>query len=269
MWLGKERRTLKLANVARANADQLAQPENQAKTAKMETMAKMETKAAQAKMPAKKKNCCQSRHNANAWRNQVQLDPLVPKATTDHLEKMANPVVMDNLAHKDHPAHLDHPALTVNPEQLARPAKLANSFQAKKVQLVQLEALAAKVNLARPAKLANLAKTVLLAPKANLVMLEPLVLVAKMAALAVPEMLAKPAHLAVANTAHQLVWPQAIKRRKEKRSRQAREKRSYEPEADQIKKCPLRRFFLFIFSGFFAATHSRTFFRHASFVKFI
>jgi len=260
VWLGKDRLTLKLANAARANAAHLAQPANQAETAKMETMAKMETRALQAKMLAKKKNCCQFRHNATAWRNQVQLDRLAPRATTEHLETTANQVAMDNLARKDHPARLDQTAVMDNPAQVARPAKLANSSQAKKAQLVQLATLAAKV------KPANQAKMVVLAPKANQEMLAPLALVAKMAALAVLEMLANPALLAAANTARQLVWLQAIKRWKE-RSRQARENTRYEPEADHTKISIMSSFFHCSYFGFFA-TNSKTF-RLASFVKFI
>jgi hypothetical protein len=76
------------------------------------------------------------------------------------------------------------------------------------------------VNPAKPAllvplaKLANPAKMALPVPPVALVMLVPQVAQAKLALLVPLEIPAKTAHLAAANTAHQLVWLQVIKRRR-------------------------------------------------------
>jgi len=79
------------------------------------------------------------------------------------------------------------------------------------VQVVLPAELAAPVN---PVVLVNPAMMVLQAALVPLVMLVPLVVPAKLAALVPPETPATTAHLAAANTAHQLVWLQVIKRRR-------------------------------------------------------
>jgi len=93
--------------------------------AAMEPTAKMATKEDRAKMLPKKKNCCRSHLNANAWPNPVHLVQLVQKAPMVHPEMPVVQAEMVNPVLKVHPAHL---------VQLAVLAKMA--LQVRKVKMV-------------------------------------------------------------------------------------------------------------------------------------
>lgn len=64
-------------------------------------------------MPAKKKNYCPSRPNANAWPNPDRPVQLVPRAPMVHQAMLAVQAAMVNPDHKAHPVHLALVALLV------------------------------------------------------------------------------------------------------------------------------------------------------------
>jgi len=213
VWPGKHL-TPKSAHAVLANVDHQVQVVNPAKMVVMAPMVKMVIKEAQAKTPAKKKNCCRFHLNANAEPNPVQLVQLVPK------EPMVPPemqVVQAEMVNLDPKVHLVPLVQRVPQEMLAlmvQREKMVIWCQAKKDQLV-LPVKPAKLALQVPlAKLANPAKMALPVPLVPLVMLVLPVVQAKLALKVALETQAKLAHLAAANTAHQLVWLQVIKRQR-------------------------------------------------------
>lgn len=84
----------------------------------------------------------------------------------------------------------------------------------KKVNQAPPAILVKKVNQAPQAELVNQAKMVVLVPLVVPVMLAPQAVQARLAVQALQETQAKTAPQAAANTAHRLVWPQVIKRRR-------------------------------------------------------
>jgi hypothetical protein len=105
VWPGKLL-TPKSAHAVLANADHQVLAANPAKTALMVPMAKMVRKEAQAKMPAKKRNCCRFHPNANAKLNPVQLVQLVPREPMVPPEMQVAQAVMVNPDPKVHPVLL-------------------------------------------------------------------------------------------------------------------------------------------------------------------
>jgi len=149
--------------------------------------------------------------NARAKLHQETPAQQDQKDPTDHPEMEVHRAPMANQATKDHvdpPDHPDHREIQETKDQLAIPAE---SPEPKPVHQAQQ---APTANPALQALQATLAMPAKMAAQALQVLQEMLVLQAAQAKQAVPAaqaMLAKPAHLAVANTAHQLVWPQVIK----------------------------------------------------------
>lgn len=90
----------------------------------MDNPAEMERREAQARMPARRRNCCQFHHSANAKPSPVQLAPLDHEVPMAHLEILAALAVMVLLAHKVHPVHLAHLVPTETPDQLVQVALL-------------------------------------------------------------------------------------------------------------------------------------------------
>lgn len=88
----------------------------------MDNPAKMATREPLARMPARTRNCCPSRPNANAWPNPAQLAPLAPRAPMDHPEMLVVLAEMDNPALK---VPLAHPDLLAPTATLALLAHLA------------------------------------------------------------------------------------------------------------------------------------------------
>jgi membrane-associated HD superfamily phosphohydrolase len=192
--------------------DHQAQEVNQAKMAATEPTAKMVKKEAQAKMPAKKKNCCQFHPNANVEPNLVHLAQLVQKEPMVHPEMLVAQEEMVNPDPKVHLVPLAQLAPLVMLALMVLKEKMVNWAQDPKVQLVLLVPPAKLVQLVPLAKLVNPAKMVPLVPLVVLVMLALLVVQAKLAVLVALESPARTALLAAANTAHLLVWLQVIKR---------------------------------------------------------
>jgi len=212
VWLGKLP-TPKPANVVLANVvnpDQLVSPARMPRTA---TPARTEAKEKTAKTPARKKNCCQFHHSANALLTEDQPVPLAPKAPMDHQATKENPAEMDNLAATDQLAHPAHLVLLDSPAPREKPEKLAKLDRDRRDRPDPLDPPAKLVHPAPLAKLESPARMVL--PEL-LVLPEMLVQLAAPARLALPahpEKAAKSAHPAHATTAHRLVCPRAIKRR--------------------------------------------------------
>jgi len=125
VWLGKLL-TPKSALAVLANADRLVQLESLARTVAMDNPARMETREAQAKMPARKRNCCLFHLNASAWRNPVPLDPLAPREAMAHPEMLVVQEEMDNPDRKDLPALLELLVPMATMVLLAHLERLAN-----------------------------------------------------------------------------------------------------------------------------------------------
>lgn len=110
--------TPKSALAALANADHPDQLVSPARMVATDNPAETERREAQARMPARRRNCCQFHHSANAKPSPAQLAPLDQREPMAHLEIMAALAVMVLLAHKDPLAHLVHLAPTETPDQL-------------------------------------------------------------------------------------------------------------------------------------------------------
>jgi len=123
VWPGKLL-TPKSAHAVLANADRQARLVSQAKMVVMAPTAKMVIKEDRAKMPPKKRNCCQFHLNATAPPNPVHLVQLVPKAPMVHPEMQVVQAVMVKEVPKVHPVHqallapLVMLALTVQKEKM-------------------------------------------------------------------------------------------------------------------------------------------------------
>jgi hypothetical protein len=126
----------------------------------------------------------------------------VPQAlmVTPEIKDLADPLA--------HPAHLE---TQETKDQLATPAK---SLAPNPAHQAQPAPTANPVHQALQADLAKLVKTAALALQVPQEMQALQAVQAKLAVPAAPVMQAKTAHLAAANTAHQLVWLQVIKRRR-------------------------------------------------------
>jgi len=179
----------------------------------------------------------------------VSMDSQVNPEIVEQLLKVVllNTIMAKNNAHaRHHPemvAHKDHEdktdlqamlvlqALTVNQAALDQPDQpaqlaimemqavqepqenLAIPFQATQAQLAQPDPTAIQVLLAQQVNPAGLAKTAVPAVQALPEMLVPQAVLAMLAVPVVQAMLVTQVLQAVANTAHQLVWLQVIKRR--------------------------------------------------------
>jgi hypothetical protein len=123
----------------------------------------------------------------------------VPQAlmVTPEIKDLADPLA--------HPAHLE---TQETKDQLATPAK---SLAPNPAHQAQPAPTANPVHQALQADLAKLVKTAALALQVPQEMQALQAVQAKLAVPAAPVMQAKTAHLAAANTAHQLVWLQVIK----------------------------------------------------------
>jgi len=118
--------TPKSALAALANADRPDRPANPAGTAATDNRAKTATKEDPERMPAKKKNYCPSRPNANAWPNPDRPVQLVPKAPTVHQAMRVVQAATVNPDHKARPVHLALLALLVKTALQDRKEKTAN-----------------------------------------------------------------------------------------------------------------------------------------------
>jgi len=178
----------------------------------MVNLAKMEKQVAQARMPTQLKNHTSQFHpNATATLHQAPLDPMVPKVTTVAQEMPEVPEAMVNQDPKAHqvpqaqPAKLETTDPKAHPEnQVSLRKALQDQLvpQANKVlqalqdQQVQREARAKMVNQEAPAQLEMVVQLEAMANQVPQVAREKMVLQAL---------------LALALTAHRLVWPQVIK----------------------------------------------------------
>jgi len=204
----------KSAHAVLANVDRPDQVASLARMVAMEHPARTETREARAKTPERKRKFCLSHLNASARRNPVHLDPLARREAMAHPEMPAAQEEMVNPDHKDLQAHLVHLVPTATLVLLVLLERLANWAPAPKALLDQLASLAKPVQEANLARLANPARMELQATVAPLEMLVPLADPAKPVHLVLAESQARTAHLAAANTAHQLVWLQVIKRQR-------------------------------------------------------
>jgi hypothetical protein len=137
--------------------------------------------------------------------HQDRKDPMDQQVMQVPQALMANQEIKD---HVDPPAHPDQLETQETKDPLAIPAKSLVPNPAPQAQQVQL---ANPVHQALQADLARVAKMAVPAPQVLQAMLVLQAVQAKLAVPAALAMLANPAHLAVANTAHQLVWLQVIK----------------------------------------------------------
>jgi len=159
-------------------------------------------------------SCPNPRINARAKLHQETAVPQDPKEPMDHQAMQVHraPMVNQEITdHVDHPAHQAQPA---DQETKAHQVNPVNSPAPRPVLPALLVPGANPVDLEPLAKAVKLAKMVPLVLAALQEMLAPQVVLARMALPAVQANQAKTAHLAVANTAHRLVWLQVIKYRR-------------------------------------------------------
>jgi len=156
--------------------------------------------------PDKSKNNAHAPHHPEMLAHKDPVAPMDPQATLVLQVLMVNQAALDQL---------DQPDPLANLEKTAAPALQANPAIPDKVDLAPQAQQAPTANPAQQAPTVNpvdLAKMAVPAPQAVPVML---VLQVVLAMLAVPVVLARlvaQVLQAVANTAHQLVWLQVIKR---------------------------------------------------------
>jgi E3 ubiquitin-protein ligase DOA10 len=202
---------LPLPNAAHANVVHQVPLAIQEKTAKMATPVPMENQEAQAPMLDQMTSSSQFHHNATAMlhqaaqENQDQQDQSVPQAMLDHQAVTVNQVPKDHQAHQ---AQLAKPELT-DPKDQAE-----NQEYKKKVVLAQQAQSANQVHQApqdqqdQQVAQAKMVNQVVQVPQEMLAAQAPL---AKLALQALQETMVPQVPLALALTAHQLVWLQDIK----------------------------------------------------------
>jgi len=201
-----------LPSAAHANVVHQAVLAIQEKTAKMVTQEQMENQEAQAKMPSPMITSSQCHNNATATLHQAAQANQEEKDPTEAQAMLEHQAVMDNQDQQDHqdqqdqlvkPETMDQKDPTVNQEykkkaHQAHQAQPANPVpQALQDQQVQPEVQE---------------KMVVLAPQVAQEMLEVQELQENQVALALQETMVPQVPLALALTAHQLVWLQVIKR---------------------------------------------------------
>jgi len=202
-----------LPNAAHANVVHQALLAIQAETAKMVTPEPMAKQEAQELMLDLMKNLSSQFHpNATATlhqaaqANQDQKDPMVAQAMLEHQ------AVMDNQEPKDHQAHqaqLAKPELTDPKDPQERQEPKEKVPQAQQDQQAKPELQVPQDQLAQPAVQA---KMVVLALQVPQEMQAVQVLLANPVPQVLQEKMVPQVPLALALTAHQLVWLQVIKR---------------------------------------------------------
>jgi hypothetical protein len=178
----------------------------------MANQAKMEKQAAQARMPTQPKNRTSQFHpNATATLPQAPLDPMVPKVTTVAQETLEAPEVMDNRDPKAHQVPPAQPAKLVTMDPKARQENRELLRKAPRDQLAPQENRVLQALQDPRVQPEAQAKMVNQEAQAQLEMLEQLEEMANQVPLVPREKMVPQDLLALALTAHRLVWPQVIK----------------------------------------------------------
>jgi hypothetical protein len=200
-----------LPNAARANVVHQALLAIQAKTAKMVTPELMASQADQVKMPNPMITSFQCHPNATATlhqaaqANQDPKDPTAAQATLDPQALMVNQAQLDHQARPVQPANQ---ALTDPKDPTANQEFKKKAPQAQQANQVHQEPQALQDQLAQPVVQA---KTAALVPQAVQETPDQTVPTANQEPQALQETMVPQVPLALALTAHQLVWLQAIK----------------------------------------------------------
>lgn len=212
VWLGKHL-TLKLHHAVPAREVLQGQLVSQERMDQMATRANQERRVQMGKMPARTSTCCQFHLTAHARQRTECPDQSDPRDRTAHLASLDDPAVTASLDLRDRLDLLAQLVVMATTALLVQREKTAIWFQARKAHPDHLDNPA---NPDHPAPLENPASLARMVPLVQLDHLANLALLAVPASLVDPDqtaMLANQAHLALATTAHQLVWPQDTKPR--------------------------------------------------------
>lgn len=200
-------------NAVLATADPQAQLVNLDATDEMASTACLESPETVVLPLHQPQNWCPNpQSNAHARPHQEMQEHQDPRDQMDHQVNLEHQALMENQEikdHEDHPARPDPLVLQETKVPLAIPAE---SPARKQAQLDHPVLTANQVHPVLPADQERMVKTETPATLVPQEMLVNQVLLAKLAALEAPETPARLAHLAVANTALQLVWLQVIRR---------------------------------------------------------